>query len=581
MAVVGIDLGTTNSLVAAFVDGESILIPNSNGGFLTPSVVSLSESGEIIVGTAAKDRLISSPDFTASLFKRQMGSTKQIKLGRKTFQPEELSSFILRQLIKDAESFLGEPVTEAVISVPAYFNANQRAATKLAGNLSGVKAERLINEPSAAALACRNWDKDEIFIVIDFGGGTLDVSIVETFDNIVNVCSISGNNMLGGTDFDHAIAAEVCAIHEWDIHSLPAHEYQALLKAAETAKIQVGVSDEAIVTASIHGNRVDYLLTGNSLFHMSQRIFESLKKPIKLAVQDSGLAISDIDKCILVGGSCRMPIVQDFLSGQLRVPVTYSEDTDKIVAVGLGTYVGIKQRMGEVKDLVLTDICPFSLNIGTYNHTDPSRNLSSVMIPRNTALPASRTSRFFNVEMGQTKINVPINQGEAIYADDNTKLGELNVSVPRNKQNHEAIDVTFTYDINAILAVQVKAVSTGKEYQLVIAGKGLSIPEHQLDKYVENIQKMKLAHFERMDLLLEHAKRIYTEVGEDLKQHMQDIVLALESVNTNGSIRKANDKLDEIEGILNDIEKNLNGSDIFNKMPVYLRLIKKSSRDED
>ena len=580
MAIVGIDLGTTNSLVAAFVGGKSTLIPNVNGELLTPSVVSMSEKGEIIVGSVAKDRLISNPSLSTSLFKRQMGNMKNIKLGRKSFLPEELSSFILRQLINDAENFLGESVTEAIISVPAYFNANQRAATKMAGGLSGVKAERLINEPSAAALACREWDKDEIFIVLDLGGGTLDVSIVETFDNIINICSVSGNNSLGGIDFDQAIAADVCATHDIDIKALHNHEYQALLKAAENAKIRLEKVNEAVIVVQLQGQKIEYELTGNQLFHISQRIFENLKKPIQLAVQDSGLAISDIDKCILVGGSCRMPIVQDFLSGLMRVPVVYSADTDKVVALGLGTYVGIKQRMGPVKDLVLTDICPFSLNVSSYNDFDQYRPVNTTMIPRNTALPASRTNQFFNVEIGQTKINITISQGEEVYASDNIKLGELDVVVPHNKKGHEAVDVTFTYDINAMLAVQAKVLSTGKEYQLVLAGKGFSIPDHQLDKYVKSIQKTRLAHFERIDILLERAKCIYTEVSEGLKPPMQDIVRALESLSTGGSIRKANDKLDEISDILNDIEKHLSGSEIFNKMPVFLRLIKGKSNDE-
>lgn len=575
MVVVGIDLGTTNSLVAAFIDGKSVLIPSSHGEYLTPSVVSQTNNGEIIVGSAAKDRLVSNPGSAASLFKRQMGKEKKIKLGSKNYKPEELSSFVLRQLISDAEKYIGEPVTEAVISVPAYFDANQRAATKLAGSLSGVKVERLVNEPSAAALACRQWEKDEIFIVIDFGGGTLDVSIVEAFDNIINVCAISGNNSLGGIDFDLVIAADICAANDIDIHSLPATEYQALLRAAEIAKIRLEEDDDINISVLLMGKKVEYTLTGNALFHMSKRVFERLKKPIQLAVQDSGLTIADIDKCILVGGSCRMPIVRDFLSGLMRVPVTYSQDADRLVAQGLGTYVGIKQRVGQVKDLVLTDICPFSLNIGSHNPAQPSKMINSIMIPRNTALPVSRTNTFYNVDIGQTKVGFPINQGEAIYADDNTKLGELNVSVPYNKKSHEAMEATFTYDINAMLLVQVKVVSTGKEYQLALAGKGLTIPEHQLEKYVKDIQKVKLAHIQRMDLLLERAKRIYTEVGENLRPSMQSIVLALESVNTSGSIRKANDKLDELEEVLGDIEKNLNGSDIFNKMPVYLRLIKR------
>jgi len=579
MAIVGIDLGTTNSLVAAFIDGESILIPNSYGEVLTPSVVGLDENGDIIVGKAAKDRLITKPNLTASVFKRKMGIDTKIKLGKQSFLPEELSSFVLRQLLDDARNFLNEPITEAVISVPAYFNASQRVATKMAGSLSGVKVERLVNEPSAAALSCRNWDDDETFIVIDFGGGTLDISIVETFDSIVNVCAISGNNSLGGIDFDQAIVDEVCRIHAIDVNKLSDSDYQILLKAAETAKVQVGDDGEATFSAIIQGESLKTKLTDNTLFQLFRDILERIKIPIQSAVRDSGLAISDIDKCVLVGGSCKMPVVQDFLSSLLRVPVTYSSDTDLIIAKGLGTYVGIKQRADEVKDLVLTDLCPFSLNVGLHNPNDPLRALCHTMIPRNTALPTSRSSPLFTVQLGQTKIQTGINQGEELYADDNINLGKLDIVVPRNMKEHEQMDVTFTYDINAILVVQVKVVSTGKQYQLALGGKGLDIPEHQLDKYVQNIQNFKLAHYERRDMLLERAKRIYAEVGENSKEYMKIVILELESMH--GSIRKTNDNLDEIEIYLNNIEKSLEADDIFNEMPVFLRLIKSEHKEHE
>jgi len=574
MAIIGIDLGTTNSLVTAFIDGKSVLIPNRHGEFLTPSVVSLNDNGQIIVGKLAKDRLITKPNTAASVFKRKMGTDTKIFVGKKSFLPEELSSFILRQLIEDAKTFLNEPITEAVISVPAYFNANQRAATKMAGSLSGIKVERLVNEPSAAALACRNWDTDETFIVIDFGGGTLDVSIVETFDNIINVCAISGNNTLGGIDFDHAIVEEICAEHSIDLNNLADSEYQILLKAAETAKIHLANSNEITISVNVKGKKVEYTLTNSFFFSRAQQILERLKKPIQQAVRDSGLAISDIDKCILVGGSCKMPIVQDFLGTLLRVPVSYSSDADHIVALGLGTYVGIKQRASQVKDLVLTDICPFSLNVGTYNHDNPARNITQVMIPRNTALPTSRTLPFFTVILGQNTIDILISQGEEFYNDDNTALGKLTVQVPYNIRVHEQIDVTFTYDINAILVVQVKVASTGKQYQLMLAGKGLDIPEHQLEKYLTNIQNLKLAHYERLDFVLEQAKRMYAEADENLRPYMQQIVLELEKLNKIGSIRKINKTIGDIETQLAEIEKNLGSDDIFNKLPVFLRLIK-------
>ncbi|MCL2421925.1 MAG: Hsp70 family protein, partial [Defluviitaleaceae bacterium] len=567
--------------VAAFIDGKSTLIPNSHGELLTPSVVGLTEDGQIIVGKSAKERLITHPTLTASLFKRHMGTDHKIKLGKKEFLPEELSSLVLRQLLEDAANFLDEPVTEAVISVPAYFNANQRAATKIAGTLSGVTVERLVNEPSAAALACRNWDKDETFIVFDFGGGTLDVSVVEAFDNLVNICSISGNNALGGTDFDQAIVTAVCEAYGLNEAKLPKQDYNILLKAAENAKVELQNNDESTVTATIQNKKIAFPLNGSKLYHLSQDIFDRIKNPIRAAVQGSGLEVSDIDKCILVGGSCHMPIVQEYLNSLLRVPVTDSDDLDRIVALGLGTYVGIKQREGSVKDLVLTDICPFSLNIGVHNEADPTKTLSHTMIARNTALPTSRTEPFFTIQPGQTEIGCPISQGEGMYSDTNTQLGKVTIKVPYNKTANEQINVTFTYDINAILAVQAESVSTGAKEQLILTGKNAFVSDAQIEKYVESIQRLKLAHHERIDFLLEKAKRIYEEADEYQKHHMKEIVIALENLRKGGSMRKAHKALDEIDTHLSDIDKSMGGDDIFNNKPAFLRLIKGGVDDGD
>jgi len=581
MALIGIDLGTTNSIVAAFIGGKSVLIPNSFGEFLTPSAVSLSESGEIIVGKVAKEQLISAPDFSTALFKRKMGENTKIKLGKKSFMPEELSSFILRQLIDDAEKYLGEIVSEAVISVPAYFNAHQRAATKMAGTLSGVKVERLVNEPSAAALSCRNAEKDETFIVFDFGGGTLDVSIVEAFDNIINICAISGNNLLGGIDFDEAIANAICEENDLELEKLSAQDYRILLKAAENAKIHLSDNDEAVISVTIRDKQLVFTITDTIFNGISQKVLERLKKPIQAAVRDSGLSVSDIDKCILIGGSCNMPVVQDFLNSILRIPVVSGTDMDKTVALGLGAYAGIKQRASEIKDLVLTDICPLSLNVAVHNYQDPVKLLNQSIIPRNTALPASRTNQLCTVNLGQTMIDLKINQGEELYAADNTYLGEITMSVPKNMNDYEKIDVTFIYDINAILAVQVKAITTGETKQLILTGNGLEIPQHQVEKYLKNIQDLRLAHHERIELLTERAKRIYAESDEVQKQSMQQVVLELERLVSGGSIRKTNVVLNDIENFLTEIEKRMCGGDIFNEMPVFLRLIKGGLNDDD
>jgi len=579
MAVVGIDLGTTNSRVATYIDGKSVLIPNIYNEFFTPSVVSINDDGEVLVGKIAKERLITNPDLSTSLFKRDMGTDKKVKLGKKLLLPEELSSFVLRQLFEDAKNFMGEPVTEAIVSVPAYFNANQRAATKRAGLLSGVNVERLINEPSAAALACRQ-DKDETFVVFDFGGGTLDVSIVEAFDNIINICAISGNNFLGGADFDHMIAEAICAENGIDASSLPKQEFQTLLRVSEDAKIRLSDEDNVKVSVILNNKEISYIVNNNLLIQLSKGILERLKRPIQLAMRDSDLSASDIDKCILIGGSCQMPIVRDYLHDLLRVPISDSHDANKMVALGLGIYVGIKQRNPDVKDLVLTDICPFSLNTNVHNEHNPNKQLSFTMIPRNAPLPSSKTQPFWTIKTGQTKIIMQISQGEQIYAEDNVVLGDLAVRVPYNRKTNEQINMTFSYDINAILAVEIEVVSTGIRSSLILTGDGLEFSEKEIQKSIQNIKDLTLAHLERTELLLERAKRIYTESNELLKNHITDIILALENLISGGSIRKKNTTLDAIEDYLKELERNLEYSDIFNE-PAFLKVIKGGVAESD
>ena len=567
MAIIGIDLGTTNSLVTTFKNGTSILIPNQHGEFLTPSVVGLDEKGELIVGKIAKERLITNPELTTSLFKRNMGTNVKVQLGKTAFLPEELSSFVLRQLIADAKEFLGEPIEEVVISVPAYFNAKQRAATKRAGRLAGITVQRLINEPSAAAIACREAGEDDTFIVFDFGGGTLDVSIVETFDNIINICSISGNNLLGGRDFDYVIFEALCEENNLDRTELSRQEQQTLLRIAEKAKIELQEKAEVHLTAIINNQKISMTLTNELLAELSWEIFARMKKPIQNAMNDSGLEAADISKCILVGGSCHMQIVRDYLEQLLRIPVVENGDIDVIVAKGLGIYVGIKQRDSQVRDLVLTDICPFSLTTGVHNEVDPHRPLALTMIARNSILPTSVTKILWTVELGQTEVNVTISQGEQMYDDDNLLLGKLAAKVPKNMKEHEKIAVTYAYDINAILVVTVKVLSTGKEHTLILTGDGLKVSEKEAEKHLKSIQNMqlKLTHNQRQAFLLERAKRIYAEGDLTLRDQLRQLIPELEMISGVGSLRKLNEALDIVENYLEEIEKGTDRSDLFNE----------------
>jgi len=564
MAIIGIDLGTTNSLVTTYQNGRQVLIPNRHGDLVTPSVVGLDELGQLIVGKIAKERLVSAPELTTALFKRNMGTTKKVSLDKKIFTPEELSSFVLRQLIVDAEIHLGETVEEAIISVPAYFTAKQRAATKRAGELAGVKVERLINEPSAAALSCREEGLDETFIVFDFGGGTLDVSIVETFDNIINICAISGNNFLGGRDFDNVIAKAMVEENGLSEAQLSKQDYEILLRVAERAKIELGKQREVNISTMIGSKRVQMQLTNEKLTELATEILAKLRKPIQQVMQDTDFTAKDIDKCILVGGSCHMQVVQSYLMNLLSIPVVNSGNIDETVAEGLATYVGIKQRADKIKDLLLTDICPYTLSNAVNNHEDVSKPLAFSMIARNSMLPISVTKKFYTVELGQTAVNFEICQGEELYVSDNDSLGSMMVEVPKNMKDYEECQLTFTYDINAILVVRVVVTSTQKEDILILTGDGLQLTDEAAKNYLRNVAglELKLIEDERQLLLLERAKAIYAQGDESVREHIKYLMPFIEK--RSGSLRKMNATWDEIEEVLTDIEESqLGASDIF------------------
>lgn len=565
MAIIGIDLGTTNSLVTTFKDGEPLLIPNRFGEFLTPSVVSVDDEGKILVGKIAKERLVSSPERTTALFKRDMGTDKEVYLGEKGYKPEELSSFVIRQLLEDAKAFLGEPIEEAVISVPAYFDAKQRAATKLAGNLAGVKVERLVNEPSSAALACHDSKDDEMFIVFDFGGGTLDVSIVECFDNVINICAVAGDNHLGGRDFDEAIVEAFCKENNKLAIELSNGTKRMLLRMAEKAKIELGEKEEVKLTATVEDKKWNMTLTNDKLFEISGHIFKRLRKPIRNAINDSGLQASDIDKCVLVGGSCHMEVVREYLKGMLSLPVVNASDIDQIVARGLGIYTGIKMRDPQVKSLVLTDICPFSLGIDIHNHDDMSKPLMSTLIKRNTVLPASKAHIYQTVDLAQTEVNINAYQGENLYAKDNLLLDNLVLKVPKNKKEHEQFQVVFSYDINAILVVEVTVLSTKEKKVMVLGTEGLSAKDIDLQQYVLKIQKeqLRLSNNDNYELLLEKAKRVYTEADDELREKLSYVVMQCEQLKDIGSMIKRNQEIARFHQLLDKIENNMDQNDIF------------------
>ena len=567
MTILGVDLGTTNSLAVVYKEGKPIRIPNAYGEFVTPSAVSILD-GKIVVGKLAKERLITHPECSASLFKRNMGSDVTYTLDKKAYDSATLSSFVVKQLIEDAQNYLHEEISEVVISVPAYFNARQRQDTKRIGELLGIKVERLINEPSAAAIACHMDDEYETFVVFDFGGGTLDVSVVDCFENVISINAISGNNHLGGTDFDRAMTEYFCLKNELNYNVLDSSFQQSILRACEKAKIKL--STQNVVEISLTHSSINYrcVFDENVLFNITHSLLESCKNVIGKAVKDSGFSASELDSLILVGGSSKMPVLQHYLSDVLNIPVLKEEHMDSLVVLGLGKYIGIKQRDENIKDVVVTDICPFSLSTSTYNEQNPDLELSTVLIPKNSVLPTSKKMTLRTVHKGQTKVNISVFQGQAMYAKENLFLGQAFIHVPRNMHDYESFDLIYSYDINSMLYVEAIVHST-KEHYIFRVSKGDVLEKVEASVRLDSIKEVSLGLYQNneVDALLARIERIYQEVDEETQNYLMklhtEFTKDMESLINN--IQKRKRLINQVSRILDQIEEsqNVDQLDIF------------------
>lgn len=569
MTILGVDLGTTNSLAVVYKEGKPVLIPNAYGEYVTPSAVSILD-GKIVVGKLAKERLITHPECSASLFKRNMGSDVTYTLDKKEYDAATLSSFVVKQLIEDAQNYLHESIDEVVISVPAYFNARQRQDTKRIGELLGIKVERLINEPSAAAIACHMDDEYETFVVFDFGGGTLDVSVVDCFENVISINAISGNNHLGGTDFDRAMTEYFCFKNGLNYNVLDSSFQQSILRACEQAKIRL--STQSVVEVSlVHLNKnYNCIFDENVLFNTTHSLLESCKNVIGKAVKDSGFSASELDSLILVGGSSKMPVLQHYLSDALNIPVLKEENMDSLVALGLGKYIGIKQRDENIKDVVVTDICPFSLSTSTYNEQNPDLELSTVLIPKNSVLPTSKKMTLRTVHKGQTKVNISVFQGQAMYAKENLFLGQAFIHVPRNMHDYESFDLIYSYDMNSMLYVEAIVHSTKKHYIFRVS-KGDVLEKVDASVRLDSIKEVSLALYQNneVDALLARIERIYQEVDDETQDYLMrlhaEFTKDMETLINN--IQKRKRLINQVSQILNQIEEsqNVDSLDIFSQ----------------
>ncbi len=488
---IGIDLGTTNSCVAVMEGGEATVIPNAEGGRTTPSVVAFTKDGERLVGQVAKRQAITNPDNTIISIKRLMGSDTKVKAGGKEFSPQEISAMILQKLKMDAEAYLGEPVTHAVITVPAYFNDSQRQATKDAGKIAGLEVQRIINEPTAASLAY-GMDKegDQKIMVYDLGGGTFDVSILELGDGIFEVLATCGNNRLGGDDFDERIinylADEFKKENGIDLKA-DKMALQRLKEAAEKAKIELsGVTTSNInlpfITADATGPKhLDMTLTRAKFDELTCDLVEATMEPTKKALSDAGLSPSDIDKVLLVGGSSRIPAVQEAVKKITGKEPHKGINPDECVASGAAIQAGV--LTGDVSGIVLLDVTPLSLGLETLG------GVFTKLIERNTTIPAKKSQVFSTAADGQTSVEIHVLQGEREMAAYNKTLGRFHLDgIPSAPRGVPQIEVTFDIDANGIVHVSAKDMGTGNEQNITITAN-TNLSDEEIDKAVKEAEK--------------------------------------------------------------------------------------------